>query len=113
MCILLKLDYAKFGISSLFLSNVIEEKPFGGRLEPLPLVKEGLRLRQWRRCYGSLNVHTFLTHRYIWNLQIKMMYNLFTFKSLIFFRPFKNNLNLTKIAKSKYASYVQNESYSM
>ena len=28
MCILLKLDYAKFGVSSLFFSNVVEEKPF-------------------------------------------------------------------------------------
>ena len=41
MCILLKLDYAKFGVSYLFLSKVIKEKPFVGRLDP-PLVKEGL-----------------------------------------------------------------------
>ena len=32
MCILLKLDYAKFGVSNLFFSEVIEEKPLGGRL---------------------------------------------------------------------------------
>ena len=42
MCILLKLDYAEFGASNLFLSNVIEEKPLGGRLDPPPLVKEEL-----------------------------------------------------------------------
>ena len=37
MCILLKLHYAKFDVSRLFCSKVIEEKPLGG-----PLVKEGL-----------------------------------------------------------------------
>ena len=31
MCILLKLDYATFGVSKLFFSKVIEEKPLGGR----------------------------------------------------------------------------------
>ena len=34
MCILLKLHYAKFDVSSLFCSKVIEEKPSGGRLGP-------------------------------------------------------------------------------
>ena len=29
MSILLKLDYAKFGVSNLFCSKVIEEKPLG------------------------------------------------------------------------------------
>ena len=38
MYILLELDYAKFDISNLFSSKVIEEKPLGGRL----LVKGGL-----------------------------------------------------------------------
>ena len=37
MCILLKLHYAKFGVSNLFFSKVIEEKPLGGRLDPPPL----------------------------------------------------------------------------
>ena len=32
MCILLKLHYAKFDVSSFFCSNVIEEKPLAGRL---------------------------------------------------------------------------------
>ena len=32
---LLKLDYGKFGVSNLFLSKVIEEKPLGVRLDPL------------------------------------------------------------------------------
>ena len=41
MCILLKLDYAKFGVSNLFFSKVIKEKPLGGRLDS-PLVQEGL-----------------------------------------------------------------------
>ena len=42
MCILLKLDYAKFGDSSLFLFKSYRRKTFGGgRLDPL-LVKEGL-----------------------------------------------------------------------
>ena len=45
MRILLKLHYAKFDVSSLFCSNVIEEKPLGVRLDPppTPLVKEGLK----------------------------------------------------------------------
>ena len=46
MCILLKLDYAKFGASNLFFSKVIEEKPLGGgglARPSSPLVKEGLR----------------------------------------------------------------------
>ena len=30
MCILLKFDSAKFGVSNLCLSNVIEEKPLRG-----------------------------------------------------------------------------------
>ena len=33
MCLLLKLHYAKFNVSRLFCSKVIEEKPLGGRLE--------------------------------------------------------------------------------
>ena len=35
MCILLEFDCAKFGVSNLFCSKVIEEKPLGGRLDPL------------------------------------------------------------------------------
>ena len=42
---LLKLHNAKFDVSGLFRSKVIEEKPLGGRLDP-PLVKEGLRRQQ-------------------------------------------------------------------
>ena len=30
MCILLKLDYVKFGVSNLFFSKVIKEKPLRG-----------------------------------------------------------------------------------
>ena len=37
MCILLKLDYAKFGVSNLRFTNVIEEKPLVGWVDP-PLV---------------------------------------------------------------------------
>ena len=49
MCILLNLDYAKFGVSNLLFSKVIEEKPSGGWAQrPLPLVKEGhVNLSQW------------------------------------------------------------------
>ena len=36
---LLKLYYAKFEVSNLFSSKVIEEKPLTGRLDPLPLGK--------------------------------------------------------------------------
>ena len=44
MCTLLKFRHAKFGVYSLLFSNVIEENPFGVRLDPPPppLVKEGL-----------------------------------------------------------------------
>ena len=46
MCILLKLRYAKFDVSRLFCSKVIEEKPLGGgSAPPPPPVKEGLRLK--------------------------------------------------------------------
>ena len=34
MYILLKLDYAKLGVSNLILSKVIEEKPLRDRLDP-------------------------------------------------------------------------------
>ena len=34
MCRLFKLDYAKFGVSNLFFSKVIEEKPMGGLARP-------------------------------------------------------------------------------
>ena len=34
MCILLKLDYAKFGVSSLFFPKVIKERPLWGWLDP-------------------------------------------------------------------------------
>ena len=41
MCILLKLHYAKFDVSRLFCSKVMEEKPLGGRSArpPPPLGK--------------------------------------------------------------------------
>ena len=42
MCILLKLHYAKFDVSRLFCSKVIEEKPLGIG-STLPPVKEGLK----------------------------------------------------------------------
>ena len=35
MCKLLKLHYAKFGVSNLLVSKVIEEKPLGVRSTPL------------------------------------------------------------------------------
>ena len=34
MCILLTLHYAKFDVSSLLCSKIIEEKLLGGRLDP-------------------------------------------------------------------------------
>ena len=41
-----QLHYAKFDVSRLFCSKVIEEEPLGGRFDPPPppLVKEGLKL---------------------------------------------------------------------
>ena len=41
MCILLKFDYAKFGVSNLYFSKVIKERPLGAQLDP-HLVKKGL-----------------------------------------------------------------------
>ena len=43
MRILLKLHYTKFDVSRLFCSNVIDEESLGVRLNPPPLVKEGLK----------------------------------------------------------------------
>ena len=34
MCILLKLHYAKFDVSKMICSKVIERKPLGGWLDP-------------------------------------------------------------------------------
>ena len=42
MCILLKLPYAKFDVSSWFCSK-LSKKTFGGSARP-PLVKEGLKM---------------------------------------------------------------------
>ena len=44
MCILLKLDYAKFYVFNLLFSKVIKEKPVEGvgGWGTLPFVKEGL-----------------------------------------------------------------------
>ena len=53
MCILLKLDYAKFGVSNLFLSKVIKEKPLGVGLTPPPLVKEGLIKKYLNKFFSS------------------------------------------------------------
>ena len=52
MCILLKLQYAKFDVSSLFCSKVIKEKPLGFWLDP-PLVKEGLIVVNRSFCHFS------------------------------------------------------------
>ena len=57
MCILLKLDYAKFGVSNLFYSKVIEEKPFGGRLDPPdppPLDKGRVNIKGFMLCWRVL-----------------------------------------------------------
>ena len=35
MCILLKLNYARFGVSNLVFSKVMEENSLGGRLDSL------------------------------------------------------------------------------
>ena len=43
MCILLKLHYAKFDVSSLFCSKVIQEKSLGVRLPPLPPWLRGVK----------------------------------------------------------------------
>ena len=42
MCILSKLNYANFGVSNLFFSKVMEEKPLGSARPPLG--QEGLTL---------------------------------------------------------------------
>ena len=51
MGILLKLDYATFGVSILFFSKVMEEKPLG--VGSTPLVKEGLAIRLSLVCCSS------------------------------------------------------------
>ena len=48
MCMLLKLGYAKFGVSNLCFSKVIEAKPFGRGSTRPPLVQEEV-------------IHSFLT----------------------------------------------------
>ena len=53
-CILLNLDYAKFGVSNVFFSKVIEEKPLEVCSTPLVL-KEGL-----------MSIMKLLLHSYGW-----------------------------------------------
>ena len=43
MCILLKLDYAKFGVSYLFFQKLPNRNLWGSAQPPSPLVKEGLK----------------------------------------------------------------------
>ena len=57
MCILLKLDSAKFGVSNLCFSKVIEENPLGARLDPL--VQEGLNINfnvGFNNCYNLFKI---------------------------------------------------------
>ena len=44
MCILLKLHYAKFDVSRLFCSNVIEENLWGSARPPPPLGKGRVKI---------------------------------------------------------------------
>ena len=55
MCILLKLHYAKFGVSNLFFSKVIEEKPLGDRLGKGRVKNDAIKA-------VLLNEYTFLIH---------------------------------------------------
>ena len=69
MCILLKLDYAKFGVSNLYFAKVIEEKPLGSRLDPPSppppplLVKEGLWMRFFLGCLSIKVAHYCKAHQ--------------------------------------------------
>ena len=47
MCMLLKLGYAKFGVSNLILSKVIKEKPLGVGSTSLSLGKGRVRKIQF------------------------------------------------------------------
>ena len=64
MCILLKLHYAKFDVSSLFCSKVIEEKPLGGA-DPSPLgkgrVNKGRLAKHEIKNMGYPSKHHFIT----------------------------------------------------
>ena len=42
MCIILKLDYAKFGVSNLFFKKITKKKPFffGGGVDSTPLANK-------------------------------------------------------------------------
>ena len=52
---LLKLYYAKFYVSRLFRSKVIEEKPLGGRLDPPPPLGKGRVKRDDKQYIEKLN----------------------------------------------------------
>ena len=67
MCILLKLHYAKFDVSSLFSTKVIKEKPLVGRLDPPPppLVKEGVNGHQAFESMTLLGALIFLLKQHI------------------------------------------------
>ena len=46
MCILLKVDYAKFSVFNLFSSNVIEEKPLE---DPIPFSTGRVKMPELRK----------------------------------------------------------------
>ena len=62
MCMLLKLDYAKFGVSNLFLSKVIEEKPSGGGVGSTPLGTGRVNANIQRKHQLKPGFHQMVTH---------------------------------------------------
>ena len=75
MCIFLKLDYAKYGVSNLFFQK-LSKRPFGCRLDapppPLPLViiKEGLRKGYGAHIFAKCEPYRKTSHTCILSLQI-------------------------------------------
>ena len=54
MCILFKLNYAKFGVSNFFFSKVMEEKPLGVGSTPLPWDRKVKKLNLTKKPVGLL-----------------------------------------------------------
>ena len=74
MCILLKIDYAKFGVSNLFFQKVIEERPLGGGVGsiPPPLGKGRVSVLKCPLCMSSSETfsHIFICPSGLWFLKV-------------------------------------------
>ena len=66
MCMLLKLDYAKFGVSNLYFSKVIKENLWGGGSPPPPPQKKGLIVISFVRLFWECISYEYIPIYFLW-----------------------------------------------